>query len=138
MKIGFVCVLIVVVISGCSGPRPILYPNEHFYTVGQTLADRDIAACKMKAEEFGATTGAGKAADTARSTAVGAAGGGAIGAVGGAIAGSAGRGSAIGAATGATAGLVRSLFRSPKPSRTHVRFVNRCLSDRGYEVIGWE
>ena len=138
MKTRLACILAVLVISGCAGPRPILYPNEHFYTVGQSSADRDIAACKMKAEEFGATTGAGKIGQAARGTAVGAGSGAAIGAVGGAIAGSAGRGSAIGAATGATAGLVRSLFRSPKPSSTHVRFVNRCLRDRGYEVMGWE
>ncbi len=136
LRLAFI--LIVFNILGCAGPRPILYPNEHFYSVGKTLADQDIVACKLKAKEFGANSGSGRAGRTARSTAVGAGSGGAIGAVGGAIAGSAGRGAVIGAATGATAGLVRSLFRSPKPSGTHVRLVNRCLRDRGYEVIGWE
>jgi len=138
MKIKLIWVYTVVVISGCGGPKPILYPNEHFYAAGQTLVDSDIAACKVKADEFGATPGSGKAEGTARSTAVGAAGGAAIGAAGGAVSGSAGRGSVFGLATGATAGLIRSLFRTPQPNQTHVRFVNRCLRDRGYDVIGWE
>lgn len=41
-----------------------------------------------------------------------------------------------GAAAGGAAGLVRGALRVGKPSRTFRGFVNRCLSERGYDVIG--
>jgi len=69
---------------------------------------------------------------------VGAGVGAAGGAVGGAVVGAAGSGSAIGAASGATMGLLRGLFSSPSPSQAYMRFVDRCLKERGYEPMGWE
>ena len=59
-------------------------------------------------------------------------------AVGGAVVGSAGSGSAIGAASGVAAGLLRGLFSRSEPSQVYVAFVNQCLQERGYKVIGWE
>lgn len=41
-------------------------------------------------------------------------------------------GAVVGGATGATAGAM-----SKKPSSTYRNFVQRCLKDKGYEVIGW-
>ena len=120
---------------GCSGPRPILYPNDHLKQVGPDQAEQDIEECKQFAEDYvpehDATTVAG-------STAVGAGAGGAIGAVSGAIRGGAGIGAAIGAATGATAGFLRGLFQSSQPTPAYKSFVNRCLSERGYDSIGWD
>ena len=55
-----------------------------------------------------------------------------------AIVGTAGTGAAIGAASGATASLLRSLFGSKPPRQTHMRFVDRCLQERGYEPMGWD
>lgn len=120
---------------GCSGPHPILYPNDHLQEVGQAQADQDIAQCR----EFASNHVASHTGETiAGSTAVGAGGGAVIGAVGGAITGSAGTNAAIGAATGATAGLLHGLFHSSTPSRAYRRFVDRCLEERGYESMGWE
>ena len=56
----------------------------------------------------------------------------------GAVLGSVGRGAGAGAAAGAAGGLVRGLFRGREPTPVYRRFVERCLSDKGYEVIGWE
>lgn len=126
------------VLTGCASPQPVLYPNAHLTSVGREAAARDIADCKALAEDYGASAHKKAAGNVAKNTAVGGGAGGAIGAVGGAIRGSAGKGAAIGAATGATAGLVRGLFKSSKPSKIHVRFVNKCLRNRGYEPIGWE
>ncbi|MDX1400897.1 MAG: glycine zipper family protein [Kiloniellales bacterium] len=121
----------------CSGPEPILYPNAHLANVGETTAEKDIAECRELAEEYGASAGE-PGEEVATSTAVGGGAGAATGAVGGAILGSAGTGAAVGAATGATAGLIRGLFKENEPSQVHVRFVEKCLRDRGYEPIGWE
>lgn len=126
------CLLIV----GCAGPKPVLYPNTHLIKIGQEQANRDIAECKAIAEEY--TSSSDAVENIASSTAMGAGMGAASGAVAGAISGSAGRGSMIGAASGATVGLIRGLFRTTGPNRTYTNFVDRCLVERGYEPTGWD
>ena len=127
-------------LGGCSGPAPVLYPNEHFQSKGKDAAEDDIDACRDMAEAAGAKEATGQAGQVATNTAVGAGVGAASGAVGGAISGAAGQGSLIGAASGAVWGLLTGLFRSgsAQPSQAYVNFVNRCLQDRGYEVSGWQ
>ncbi|MDH3662845.1 MAG: glycine zipper family protein [Alphaproteobacteria bacterium] len=126
-------------IAGCSSaPSPVLYPNARLNEVGQAQANQDIEACKQMAAAGGANPAPDQAGRAARGTAVGGAAGGATGAVGGAVLGNAGRGAAFGAATGATAGLMRSIFSRPKPSGAYMNFVNRCLSEKGYEPVGWD
>ena len=120
---------------GCSGPRPILYPNDHLKQVGPDQAEQDIEECNQLAEDY---VPEHDASTVAGSTAVGAGAGGAVGAVSGAIRGGAGIGAAIGAATGATVGFIRGLFQASQPTPAHKSFVNRCLSERGYDSIGWD
>ena len=127
---------IVLFLSSCAGPQPILYPNDQSNRAGNDVVQQDIAECKALAEQAGAN-GSNKAADVAAGTTKAGAVGAASGAVGGAIAGSAGQGAAIGAASAATAGLIHGLFSGPKPSQAYMNFVTRCLTDRGYEVSGW-
>jgi hypothetical protein len=136
-----VCILCVALtLSGCSGPRPILYENPHLKTVGKEVADQDIEACREAAEAAGAEQGGGKAGGVAKNTAVGAGVGAASGAVGGAISGSPGLGTAIGAASGAVWGLLMGLFNagSSQPGQAYTNYVNRCLEEKGYEVTGWQ
>ncbi|MEC4890838.1 MAG: glycine zipper family protein [Nitrospira sp.] len=133
---------ILFVMSACSSPRPILYPNSHWQSVGKEVAAQDIDACKQLAESAGAEEGSGKAGRVAGSTAAGAGIGAAAGAVGGAISGAAGHGSAIGAASGAVWGLFTGLFHAAfgpsHPPEAYTNFVNRCLREKGYEVTGWQ
>lgn len=141
MKTSLVCALCtVLVLSACSGPRPILYENSHLKSVGKEVADQDIEVCKEAAEAAGAEQASGKAGGVAKNTAVGAGVGAASGAVGGAISGSPGLGSAIGAASGAVWGLLMGLFNAGRsqPSQAYTNYVNRCLQDKGYEVTGWQ
>lgn len=125
-----------VFLVGCAGSRPVLYPNDHFKSVGQTQSEIDIAECQELAEAH--TSSGNKAKEMAQGTAVGAGVGAASGAVIGAIQGSAGKGAAVGAAVGATGGFLRSIIRKSGPSRTFKNFVNTCLKERGYKPIGWE
>ncbi len=133
-------VLAVVVLgAGCARYQsPVLYPNAKLQTVGKAQAEADIAACRALADDY-MTSGTSTAKEIGKDTAVGGLGGAAIGAVGGAVSGAgAGRGAAIGAATGATAGAVHGTARSVGPSPIYKGFVDRCLHDKGYQVIGWQ
>lgn len=131
-------------VAACSSARPILYPNEHYTSVGEAVAQRDIDECMMRGKEFakGGSQAEAKARDAAKSAAYGGVSGAAVGAVGGAIGGNAGQGAAVGAATGATAGLLHSLFGGffgpSGPDPVEGSFVDRCLREKGYDPIGWK
>lgn len=132
-------VLYLLILVGCIAPKPILYPNEHYRTVGETAAEEDIQECEQMAEEAGVGPEGGKTAQVAKSTVAGGAIGAAAGAVGGAVVGHPGRGAKIGAASGATAGFLRGLFRSkPNRSQAYKNFVNQCLTEKGYQPVGWQ
>jgi outer membrane lipoprotein SlyB len=120
----------------CAAKRPVLYPNAHLEAVGAAAAQQDIDDCLQRAADAGYKSHAeGKVAG---STAVGAAAGAAVGAAMGAVVGRAGAGAAMGAAGGGTGGLLRGLFRSRDLDPVQQRFVNKCLQEKGYEVIGWQ
>lgn len=95
-------------------------------------AGRDIEECRKLADDYVQSTAA---KDVAKGAAVGGAAGAAIGAVGGAVSG---RGAGTGAAVGATAGAVHGAAKQTEPSPVYKRYVDRCLGERGYEVIGWQ
>lgn len=126
-----ICLLL---LSGCAHERPRLYPDPVVQRRGPAQVDRDIQAC----EDFAKANGIGYSrGGVGRRTVEGGVVGGAGGAAVGAIYGNAGRGAATGAAYGATTGFIRSLFTRDRPHPTYVRFVNRCLRDKGYDPIGW-
>src|SRR5262252_480201 len=126
-------VMITVALAACATAKPVFYDNEKYQAVGREGADRDVAECRARAEEAGATPGSGRAGAAAKSAGTGA--------VGGAVAGSAG----IGAAAGAAGGVVWSLFSTAfgwmghsQPDPAFVNYVDLCLADRGYQVTGWQ
>lgn len=123
------------VLLGCATKRPVLYPNRHYKTVGVEVAQADIDECMHKAKTHGLSPK--RAEKVAGRTAGGAAAGAAVGAAVGAVRGNAGGGAATGAAGGGAGGLVGGVFRSRDPDPLFKNFVQRCLQDRGYELIGW-
>jgi outer membrane lipoprotein SlyB len=113
------------VASWTRAQSPVLYRNARSQEVGPEQAERDIEACRTLVEscvEGTASKNIGKGA--------------AIGA--GAIVGSPGTGAALGAATGGTAGGASEAGKQTEPSPVYKEFVNRCLSEWGYEVLGWQ
>ena len=125
-------------VTGCASSKPVIYPNAHYNDVGSQAAQQDIANCITLAQSVGVSRTKNEAEDEASRAAGGTAAGAATGAVGGAIAGGAAIGSIAGAATGLTAVIISSMFQKPKNNPTFEKFVERCLQERGYEVIGWE
>jgi len=112
-----------------------MYPNPHYQAVGKQIAEQDIEQCMQLAS--GANLEGSKGGEVAKQAAGGAAVGGAAGGAYGLVTGDAGQRAAGGAAAGAAAGAVRGAMRSGDPDPLYRRFVEKCLRDRGYEVIGW-
>ncbi len=127
---------IIIVMAACSKKRPVLYPNYTYKSAGESVAIADIDDCIQLAADHGHETDAGK--NVAVSTGKGAATGAAIGGAIGAVRGRTGRGLAAGAAGGGAGGLMRGAWKSGDPDEIERRFVEQCLRDKGYQVIGWK
>jgi outer membrane lipoprotein SlyB len=138
--------LAVVLLAGCAatGPnspsaRPVLYPNAALNRVGDAKAREEADACMGRAQAAGLTPDE-KNNEAARRAGQGAATGGVAAAVGALVTGrgldGAIRSGAAGAAVGGSAGAVSGAMNE-KASATYRHFVQRCLSEKGFEVIGW-
>ena len=116
--------------------RPVLYPNERIYELGWNLAEQDIDECIRLAEKQGLKSR--PAEKVAKKTAKGAAGGAVVGTAVGAVTGRMGKGAAVGAAGGGSVGVMRGSFDAREPDSLHRKFVEKCLRDKGYKIIGWK
>lgn len=123
--------LLVLLALGCAS-KPQLYPNQKYKSVGKEVAKKDIDQCISDADAYLESS---KGKQVAKGAGAGAAIGAAIGAVGGMFSGNMGRGlvrgGAMGAAGGGAAGAV-------SPDQLKRRYVNQCLAEKGYQVIGWD
>ena len=132
-----VAALLAAMAAGCATQKPVLYPNAKLREAGEQVAQRDIDDCDRLAHDSGVSTGGGER--VAKQGGTGAAVGGATGAVAGAIGHRNVLGSAAaGAAIGGTAGAVHGATRSGEPGSVYKGFMQRCLRERGYDVIGWQ
>jgi hypothetical protein len=123
-------------LPGCSGKRPVLYPNHQVASSGPELANDEVDRCIQSATDY--DLGTRRPERVAERTVERGTVGAAAGAAGGAVWGNPGRGAATGAAAGAAAGFVRGVFRSRDPDPLHRRYVEICLRNEGYQVIGWK
>jgi hypothetical protein len=133
-----ICIVLMMLTMAACTNRPVLYPNEQFQQAGRQAADNTIEQCETLANEAGISNTRYKSKRTATNGAKGAVLGAVSGAIGGAISGGVGIGTAIGAASGAAVGIISGLIGSNDPSPTYQQFVNNCLREHGYDVVGWE
>ena len=125
--------------TGTNSPsaRPVLYPNAALNRVGAAQGQAEASACMSQALASGLTPDE-KTNEVGRRAGEGAATAGIASAVGALITGrSVLKAGAAGAAIGGSAGAVSGAFHNDKPNTTYRHFVQRCLSDKGFEVIGW-
>lgn len=122
-----------------SSAQPVFYPNAKLQAVGQERARQDAGVCMDQARAADLSPEENDNA-VVRGAEKGAAVGGVVGAVGALVRG---RGiervveqGAAGAVVGGSAGAVSGAFHS-RPSSIYRHFVQRCLKDKGYDVIGW-
>jgi outer membrane lipoprotein SlyB len=131
MNIKTASFLLIFFFSSCAS-KPKLYPNTKLKSVGKELAQKDINKCMQEADDYLESS---KGKQIAKGAGAGAAIGAAMGAVSGMFSGNMGRGlvrgGAVGAAGGAAAGAI-------SPDQIKRRFVNECLAEKGYQVIGWD
>lgn len=127
MKLLFLLLLMV----SCAS-RPKLYPNQKLKSVGKEASQKDIDQCIADADNYLESS---KGKQVAKGAGAGAVIGAAMGGVAGLFTGNLGsglvRGGAIGAAGGGAAGAL-------SPDQIKHRYVNQCLADKGYQVIGWD
>ncbi|MEO8388485.1 glycine zipper family protein [Polaromonas sp.] len=137
----------VALVSACasSGPqsasaRPVLYPNATLQRVGDAQGQVEVSGCMSRASAAGLSPSQ-STNEVGRRAGEGAAVGGVASAVGALITGRGGEGvlraGAAGAAVGGSAGAVSGAFHNDRPNSTYRSFVQRCLSERGFDVIGW-
>ena len=115
---------------GCSS-SPKLYPNKEYEKVGKAKADKDVEKCMAKADIFLESS---KGKQILKGAGKGSIFGAVIGGVTGLLTGDIVQGLASGAVIGGAAGATGEAI---SPDRLKQSFVNRCLSKKGYEVIGW-
>ena len=128
-------------ISGCASQakQPVLYPNNHLKAVGKQKAQQDIAACFALARA--SNVNENKDGEVGRKVVGGAALGGTSAAAWGLVRDhdhDVGNRALAGAAAGASAGAVRGGLQMTETSPLFMNFVNKCLSDKSYSVIGWQ
>ncbi len=128
-------------ISGCATKpkQPVLYPNNHLNQVGAQKAQQDITACFALARA--SSVNQRKDGDIGRKTVGGAAIGGTSAAAWGAVRDNShdvGNRALAGAAAGAAAGMVSGGLKMTETSPLFMNFVNKCLSEKNYSVIGWQ
>lgn len=139
--------LAAIVLAGCAhrgarspDARAVLYPNAAFKQMGEDRAQDELELCMSAARRAGLTP---EEQDNAvgQGAAKGAAVVGTAAAVASLVRGrsvdsavtAGARGAAVGGAPGAVAGAFNE-----KPNMTYRHFVQRCVSEKGLEIIGWQ
>ncbi len=124
--------IIVFLLLGACASKPKLYPNAHYKEVGKEAADKDINQCVADADSYlESDTGKKALRGAGTGAAIGAAAGGVLGLLSGNLVRGLAGGAAVGGAAGAASGAL-------SPDQVKHNYVNQCLSDKGYRVIGWD
>jgi hypothetical protein len=132
--------VLTLLLTGCATPvaKPAFYPNAHYQRVGPSQANADADFCADLAQK--SDVGGVNKIDAGRAAAAGAAGVATAGVVGSILNGhqpdlkhiAAGA-----AAIGAGGAAATAASQSVGGSSLYRHFVQQCLAERGYQVIGW-
>ena len=128
-------------LSGCATTaheQPVLYPNAAYKAMGEAAARQHLDQCVALARQSGLQPSDNAAASGALR---GAAVAGVTGAVGSVVFGRGGLDDAVkrgtqSAVVGAAAGGMGGAM-SERPNSTYRQFVQRCASEKGLDIIGW-
>lgn len=122
-------------VAASAAPKPDLYPNAYLKKVGAEQARNDAAICGSQAEEYLSGTKRGVVGDAARGAARGAAKGALAGAI---LNDKAGRGAGAGAALGGLKAAGTNVREEKEGSPEYRKYVEACLEEKGYRVVGWK
>ncbi len=125
---ALICILL---LSSCAS-KPVLYPNQKLKRLGKEKSQKDVELCLAEADEY---LESGKGKKMAKGAGAGAVIGGAMGAVAGIFSGDLAKGAFQGAAIGGAGGGAAGAM---SPDEIKRAYVNQCLEEKGYQVIGWD
>ena len=133
-------VSVALLLTACATPvaKPAFYPNAHYQRVGPAQAQADAQMCADLAKQ--SDVDAVNKVDAGRVAAAGAAGVGTVGVVGSVLSGRKPdlKNIAAGAAAvGAGGAAATAAGQSVGGSSLYRQFVQQCLAERGYRVVGW-
>ena len=121
----------IILLCSCAS-KPVLYTNQKFKRLGKEKSQKEIELCMAEADEY---LESGKGKKVAKGAGAGAAIGGAMGAVAGIFSGDLAKGAFQGAAIGGAGGGAAGAM---SPDEIKRAYVNQCLEEKGYQVIGWD
>ena len=133
-----ICFLFVAVLASaaCASPRPVLYPNDQYQAAGKQRVQADIDDCIDQGQRH---VGPKRALTAATHAGIGAAVGAGLGAIVGGVSGSdAGTAAGAGAAIGGAVGVAEGGAEAATPDEAYRKYVELCLSKKGYEPTGWK
>jgi len=128
-------------LAACAGSGPLLKSNAKLQLQGRETAKLEVIICQQKAEAAGLKPGTGgRSGNMATGAGLGLISGAAVGASSGLIGGVPGVmiGAAVGGALGVIIGSVGGAYKPLDPDPAYADAVARCLSEKGYEVTGWQ
>lgn len=131
----FLILTILLLACPACAKNPVLYPNDQYKQAGETTVSEDIAYCMEFADKSVGKTSRGK--KSVKTGVTGGLIGGAIGLGIGIVTGSPGSSALAGAAGGAAGGAVSGAVQDDTDS-LYRKFVERCLQEKGYEIMGWK
>ena len=131
---------LLVTLTACATPEPVLRSNKHLQLYGRQMAQQEIEACRKTTEATGLRPGVHQSGNAASGAALGLTLGGAVGASAGIIGGLPGMtiGAAAGAGLGMIIGLVGGSYMYLEPDPPYAAAMVRCLTEKGYDVKGWQ
>lgn len=127
-----------VVLAGCATPQPVVYQKGAANAIEQQRIAKDTHDCRRRAEAAVGLNARRAAAGTQVAAKTGA-----VAFAATAVAGLVGTSkdawqrARAGAAGGATGAAVKVLLEWNDPDKVHEKYVERCMRERGHEVLGW-
>lgn len=133
-----VSLLLPLLLLACAGgqKRPIFYQSSYEVPLDRAQLDQDVDACFAAARNAGVQER--RDGEIGRKSASGALLGGVAAGAWGLIRGDGGERLLAGAVAGGATGAAKGAIDSTEQNPVFRRYVERCLRDLGYEVIGWQ
>jgi len=130
--------LLLLFLTGCaSAPKqPIFYYGSYSEPASKAQSDLDTQDCMALARQAGVREN--RDGQVGKKAASGALIGGIAAGAWGLVRGDGGERLLAGAVAGGATGAAKGAIDSNEQNPTFRKYVERCLGERGYEVIGWE
>jgi hypothetical protein len=123
------------VFAGCASPAPVVYRTPETSAAQLARIERDTTACRQQADKVVGRNARDLAPQSARAAGIGFAG--TAAATAAASARDTWKRARAGAAGGAVGVATKVLLDWNAPDEAHEKYVERCMKDRGHEVLGW-